>query len=80
MLGQLTESEGVLTAEAVMDPSRRDTSELRRLAAARPLVGRHVVILLDIAGGRLAYAISRQRRRKAGAAAKGTSAPAAMAV
>ena len=45
-----------------------------------PWAGRHVVIPLNIAGGRLAYAISGQRRRKARAAAKGTNALAAMAV
>jgi hypothetical protein len=43
-------------------------------------VGRHIIISLDIAGGRLCYAISRQRRRKARAATERTNDPAGMTV
>lgn len=45
-----------------------------------PWAGRHIVIPLDVAGGRLSYAISRERRRKARAAAEGTNDLAAVAV
>ena len=83
VLGQLTEEEGVVTADAVMDPARQHYDPQLSYGGwlqPGPWVGRHVVIPLDIAGGRLAYAISRQRRRKARAAAKGTNDPAATAV
>jgi hypothetical protein len=43
-------------------------------------VGRHIIIPLDIAGGRLSYTVSRQRRRKARAAAERTNDPAGMTV
>ena len=83
VLGQLAEDEGVLTAEAVMDPARKHYE-------AQPSFGgwlqpgswaaRHLIIRLDIAAGRLSYTISRERRRKARAAAERTKDPAAMAV
>jgi N-carbamoylputrescine amidase len=76
VLGQLAEDEGVLTAEAVMDPARRHYE-------AQPSFGgwlqsgswtaRHLIIPLDIAAGRLSYTISRERRRKARAAAERTN-------
>ena len=45
-----------------------------------PWARRHIIIPLDIAAGRLSYTISRQRRRKAQAAAERTNDPAAMTV
>ena len=83
VLGRLTGDEGVLTAEAVMDPGRK-------YYEAQPSFGgwlqpgswaaRHLIIPLDIAGGRLSCTISRDRRRKARAAAGRTNDPAGMAV
>ena len=83
VLGQLAEEEGVLTAEAVMDPARKHYG-------AQPSFGgwlqhgswaaRHLIIPLDIAVGRLSYTISRERRRKARAAAERANDMAAMAV
>jgi len=83
VLGQLTEEEGVLTAEAVMDPARQHYDAQPSYDGwlqPGPWAGRHIIIPLDITGGRLAYAISRERRRKARAAAEGTNDLAAMAV
>jgi hypothetical protein len=83
VLGRLTKEEGVLTCRAVMDPARQHydpQSSYGGWLQPGPWAGCHVVNPLDIAGGRLGYAISRQRRRMARAAAKGTNAPAAMAV
>jgi hypothetical protein len=83
VLGQLTEEEGVLTVDAVMDPARQHYDPQPGYGGwlqPGPWTGRHIVIPLDIAGGRFSYAISRQRRRKARAAAEGTNDRAAVAV
>jgi len=45
-----------------------------------PWAGRHIIIPLDIAAGRLSYTISRERRRKARAAAEPVNDPADMIV
>ena len=83
VLGQLAEEEGVLTAEVVMGPARKHYH-------AQPSFGgwlqpgswaaRHLIIPLDIAAGRLSYTISRERRRKARAAAEPVNDPADMIV
>ncbi len=69
--GQLGEEEGVLVADVGLDPARRHYD-------AQPDFGgwlqpgawpaRHLFIPMDIATGKLSYAVSRQRRRKARAA------------
>ena len=83
VLGQLAEDEGVLTADVVMDPARKhyepQPSFGGRLQSGS-WTGRHIIIPLDIAAGRLSYTISRQRRRKAQAATERTNDPAAMTV
>jgi len=45
-----------------------------------PWAGRHLIIPLDIAAGRLSYTISRERRQKARAAAERTNELAGMTV
>ena len=83
VLGQLAEEEGVLTADAVIGPgpqAQRGPAQLRWLAAARALGRPPIMIPLDIAGGRLAHTVNRQRRRKARAAAEETNDPATVAV
>jgi N-carbamoylputrescine amidase len=72
VLGQLGDDEGVLTAQAAMEPTRR------RYAAPPSFGGwlqpgawpaRHLIIPADIAAGRLSYSVSHQRRRMARLAA-----------
>jgi len=72
VLGQLSDDEGVLTARAVLEPARKHYD-------APPSFGgwlqpgawaaRHLIIPADIAVGRVLYATSGQRRRKARLAA-----------
>ena len=85
VLGQLAEDEGVLTAQTVMDPARKyyeaqPSSSFGGWMQPGSWAARHLIIPLDIAGGRLSYTISRDRRRKARAAAERTNDPAGMAV
>ena len=56
MLGQLAEEEGVLTADAVMDPARKDYDAQPSCGGwlqPGPWAGRHIIIPLDIAAGLL---------------------------
>jgi N-carbamoylputrescine amidase len=72
VLGELADEEGVLIAEATLDPARRHHD-------APPSFGgwlqpgawpaRHLIIPADIAIGKLSYAVSRRRRRAARTAA-----------
>jgi hypothetical protein len=83
VLGQLGEDEGVLTADAVMDPARKHYQAQPSFGGwlqPGPWAGRHIIIPPGIAVGRLCYTISRQRRDKARAAAERTNDPAGMAV
>jgi N-carbamoylputrescine amidase len=83
VLGQLGDHEGVLTADVAMDPARKHYDPQPSFGGwlqPGPWAGRHVIIPLDIAVGRLSYTISRQRRRKARAAAELTNDPASMTV
>jgi predicted amidohydrolase len=83
VLGQLGEDEGVLTADALMDPARKHYDAQPSFGGwlqPGPWAGRHVIIPPDIAGGRLSYTISRQRRRKARATTERTNDPAGMTV
>lgn len=83
VLGQLAEDEGVRTADAVMDPARKHYEALPSFGGwLQPgsWAARYLIIPLDIAAGRLSYTISRERRRKARAAAERTNDPAAMTV
>ena len=82
VLGQLAEEEGALTADAVMDPARKHYEAQPSFGGwlrPGPWAGRDIIIPLDIAGGRLAYTISRQRRT-ARATAEETNDPATVAV
>ena len=83
VLGQLGEDEGVLIADVLMDPARKHYDAQPSFGGwlqPGPRAGRHVIIPLDIAAGRLSYTISRQRRPKARAAAQRTNDPAGMTV
>jgi len=83
VLGQLAEDEGVLTADVVMDPARKHYDAQPSFGGwlqPGPWAGRHLIIPLDIAAGRLSYAISRERRQKARAAAERTNELAGMTV
>jgi N-carbamoylputrescine amidase len=83
VLGQLGEDEGVLTADVLMDPARKHYDAQPSFGGwlqPGPWVRRHIIISLDIAGGRLCYAISRQRRHKARAATERTNDPTGMTV
>jgi hypothetical protein len=83
VLGQLADEEGVLTAEVVLDPARKHYEAQPSFGGwlqPGPWAGRDIIIPLDIASGRLSYTISRERRRKARAAAERTNDPAAMAI
>lgn len=72
LAGQLGDTEGVLTRDVTLDPARKHYDPQPGhggwLQPGR-WAKRHVIIPLDIAGGKLSYAASRQRRRKARAAA-----------
>jgi len=69
VLGQLDdEEEGVLTADAVLDPARRHFDPQPSYGGwlqPGPWGVRHLVVPADVAAGRLRYAISRKRRRAA---------------
>ena len=83
VLAQLGEDEGVITADAVLDPARKHHDAPPSFGGCLqpgPWAGRHIIIPLDIAAGRLSCTISRQRRRKARAAAERTNDLAGMAV
>jgi len=83
VLGQLGDEEGVLTADVVMGPGRKHYEAQPGYGGwlqPGPWAGRHLIIPLDIAAGRLSYTISRQRRRKARAAAERTNDPAGVTV
>ena len=83
VLGQLAEDEGVLTADVVMDPARKHYDAQPSFGGwlqPGPWAGRHLIIPLDIAAGRLSYTISRERRQKARAAAERTNELAGMTV
>ena len=72
VLGQLGDEEGVLTVQAVMDPARRRFDVPPSFSGwLQPGAwgARHLIIPADIAIGRLSYAASPQRRRKAKLAA-----------
>jgi predicted amidohydrolase len=72
VLGQLAEEEGVLTAEAVLDPARKHYDAQPSFDGwLQPgdWAARHVIIPADIAIGRLSYETSRKRWRKASLAA-----------
>jgi N-carbamoylputrescine amidase len=83
VLAQLGEDEGVITADAVLDPARKHYDAQPSFGGwlqPGPWAGRHIIIPLDIAVGRLSYTISRERRRKARAAAERTDDPADMTI
>ncbi len=83
VLGQLAEDEGVLTADVVMDPARKHYDAQPSFGGwlqPGPWAGRHLIVPLDIAAGRLSYTISRERRQKARAAAERTNELAGMTV
>jgi hypothetical protein len=66
----------VLTADVVLDPGRKHCEpqpSFARWLQPGPWAGRHLIIPFDIAVGRLSYAISRHRRRKAQAAMERTN-------
>ncbi|HXZ77821.1 MAG TPA: carbon-nitrogen hydrolase family protein, partial [Streptosporangiaceae bacterium] len=68
VLGQLGEEEGVLIADAVMDAARQHYDPQPSYDGwLQPgaWAARHLIIPADIATGRLSYAASRKRRRKA---------------
>jgi N-carbamoylputrescine amidase len=72
VLGQLADEEGALTAEAVMNPARMHFDAPPSFSGwLQPgaWADRHVIIPADIAAGRLSYATSRSRWRKASEAA-----------
>jgi hypothetical protein len=73
----------VLTADVLMDAARKHYDAQPSFSGwlqPGPRAGRHIIIPLDIAGGRLSYAIGRQRRRKARAATERTKDPADITV
>ena len=81
VLGQLGEDEGALTADAVMDPGRKHYAAQPSFGGwlqPGPWAGRRIIFPLDIAVGRVGCTVSRERRRKARAAAEGTNDPAVM--
>ena len=83
VLGQLGEDEGVLTADVLMDPARKHYDAPPSFGGwlqPGPWAGLHIIIPLDITVGRLSYATSRQRRRKARAAAQRTNDPTGMTI
>jgi N-carbamoylputrescine amidase len=68
LLGQLDDTEGMLTRDVTLDPDRRHYDPQPGHGGwlqPGPWAERHVIIPFDIAGGKLSYALSRQRRRKA---------------
>jgi N-carbamoylputrescine amidase len=72
VLGELADEEGVLTADAVLDPLRRRYEEPAGFGGwLQPGAwgARHLIIPTDIAIGTLSYATSRRRRRAAQIAA-----------
>ena len=72
LLGQLDDEEGVLTRDVTLDPAREHYDPQPGYGGwlqPGPWAGRHIIIPLDIATGRLSYTVSRQRRRKARAKA-----------
>jgi N-carbamoylputrescine amidase len=72
VLGRLADEEGVLIAEAVMDPARKHynaRSSFNGWLQPGDWAARHVIIPADIAAGRLLYDTSRIRWRKASLAA-----------
>jgi N-carbamoylputrescine amidase len=72
VLGKLADEEGVLTAEAVINPARMHFDAPPSFSGwLQPgaWAARHVIIPADIAVGRLSYAASRIRWRKASLAA-----------
>jgi N-carbamoylputrescine amidase len=74
VLAELAEDEGVLVAEAVMDPGRKHYQPQPSFGGwlqPGPALARKVVIPLGIASGTLSYFVSRERRHKAAAAGPG---------
>jgi N-carbamoylputrescine amidase len=78
VLAELAEEEGVLVADAVMDPDRKHYQPQPSYGGwlqPGPALARKVIIPLDIAIGRLSYSLSRERERKARASLAGTADP-----
>jgi N-carbamoylputrescine amidase len=78
VLGALDDQEGVLVAAARLEPGRKHYQQQPSFGGwlqPGPWLGRNVIIPFDIATGRLSYAMSRERKRKAQASAAGTAGP-----
>jgi N-carbamoylputrescine amidase len=78
VLASLAEQEGVLVAEAIIDPDRRHYRPQPSFGGwlqPGPLLARKAVIPLGVASGTLPYSLSRDRRRQAQARLAATTGP-----